>query len=149
MQVTGITPILNVSNVVESVGWFGRLGWTCAFAYNHGGILGAGDLRNEQGEATFASVCAGEGQVFLCKDGQGLRGGKPARLDGDDDIGATWMSVWLKSPSDVDKAHALALANGISAIWPPTNEPWGVRECRLMHPDGHVLRISAPVAGHA
>ena len=64
--------------------------------------------------ATFAGVCAGEAQVFLCKDGQGLRGGKPARFDGDDDTGAMWMSIWLKKPQDVDEAHQKALAAGMN-----------------------------------
>lgn len=147
MEVTGITPILNVANVVESVRWFARLGWSCGFAYNRGGTLAAGALANEHGDATFASVCAGEGQIFLCQDGQGLRGGKPARFDGNDDVGATWMSVWLKSPAEVDNAHAVAQAAGVTVIWPPTDEPWGVRECRFLHPDGHVFRISASIEG--
>ena len=25
---------------------------------------------------------------------------------------------------------------------PPTDEPWGVREMHVRHPDGHVFRIS-------
>jgi hypothetical protein len=25
---------------------------------------------------------------------------------------------------------------------PPTDEPWGVREMHIRHPDGHVFRIS-------
>lgn len=105
MKVTGVTPILNVSSVAASVQWFASLGWTCGFAWNGGGAIESGALTNAHGEATFASVCAGEGQVFLCRDGQGLRGGKPARFDGDDDTGATWMSVWLGSPAEVDEAH--------------------------------------------
>lgn len=144
MNITGITPILNVSSVVDSVHWFERLGWARGFAHNAGGMLEPGALSNEHGQATFGSVCAGEGQIFLCQDAQGLRGGKPARFDGDDDTGATWMSLWLKTPAEVDAAHALAVANGVTVLWPPTDEPWGVRECRLMHPDGHVLRVGAP-----
>ena len=27
--------------------------------------------------------------------------------------------------------------------YPPTNEPWGVREFHLRHPDGHTFRVSA------
>jgi uncharacterized glyoxalase superfamily protein PhnB len=146
MHVTGITPILNVASVVASIRWFEGLGWNCGFAWNRGGALPVGTVANEHGEATFASVCCGDGQVFLCQDGQGLRGGKPARFDGDDDTGATWMSVWLRSPADVDDAHRSALARGVTVLWPPTDEPWGVRECRIMHPDGHVLRLSASIA---
>ena len=110
-------------------------------------IPGAADA-DAQGPATFASVCSGHAQIFLCRDGQGLRGGRPARFDGDDDTGATWMTWWLATPADVDAAHALALKRDIVVLWPPTNEPWGVRECRLMHPDGHVFRVSAGLEPH-
>ena len=145
MQVHGVTPILNVSSVEASIEWFAHLGWTCGFAHNADGFLEPGLTRNASGPATFASVQFGKGQVFLCQDGQGLRGGKPARFDGDDDTGATWMSIWLGSPAEVDEAHQLALRHGMTVIWPPTDEPWGVRECRLMHPDGHVFRFSGSV----
>ena len=72
-----------------------------------------------------------------------MRGGKPARFDGDDDQGAVWMSVWLPSPADVDAAHQLAVGLGVTVLWPPTDEPWGVREFHLRHPDGHTFRVSA------
>jgi len=26
---------------------------------------------------------------------------------------------------------------------PPTDEPWGVREFHLRHPDGHIFRVGA------
>ena len=154
MNVRGVTPILNVSDVPASLRWFEGLGWKRGFAWNEGGMIeGAADA-NAAGPARFASVCAHDegddapgqgGQIFLCQDGQGLRGGKPAplRLDGDDDTGAMWMSVWLPSPADVDAAHALAVMRGVTVLWPPMDEPWGVRECRIMHPDGHVFRLSA------
>ena len=149
MNVTAITPILNVSDVPASLEWVYRLGWKTGFAYNQGGMIEGSAPHNEHGPATFACVCAGEAQIFLCKDGQGLRGGKPARYDSDDDTGAMWMSIWLKSPQEVDGAHQQALAGGITVIWPPTAEPWGARECRIMHPDGHVFRISAPIEENA
>jgi catechol 2,3-dioxygenase-like lactoylglutathione lyase family enzyme len=151
MNARGITPILNVSDVPASLRWFEGLGWRRGFTWNeqHGMLPGAAD-GDVSGPATFASVCSGEvkddgsgAQIFLCHDGQGLRGGKPASFDGDSDIGAVWMSVWLGSPAEVDAAHALAVALGVTVLWPPTNEPWGVRECRIMHPDGHVFRLSA------
>lgn len=53
------------------------------------------------------------------------------------------MSWWLDSPADIDAAHALALQHGMHVSWPPTDEPWGVREFHLVHPDGHVFRIGA------
>ena len=53
------------------------------------------------------------------------------------------MSWWLPSPADVDAAHALALHHGMTVTWPPTDEPWGVREFHLRHPDGHTFRVGA------
>lgn len=143
MQLTGITPVLNVSDVVASMHWFEALGWRRVFTYNDGGLMAGAADRNGAGEAQFAGVSAGDAEIFLCKNGQGLRGGKPARFDGDDDCGAMWMSWWLKAPADVDAAHALAVTHEVTVLWPPTDEPWGVRECRIMHPDGHVFRLSA------
>lgn len=147
MNVTGITPILNVSSVPQSLRWFAGLGWQTAFTWNGTGMIEGGAESNADGEAQFAGVCAGEGQIFLCRDAQGLRGGKPPRFDGDDDTGATWMSLWLSTPEEVDAAHARALAAGILVIWPPTDEPWGARECRIQHPDGHTFRIAANLQG--
>ena len=114
-----ITPILNVSDVAASLEWFRRLGWQEGWTY--------GDPPG------FAAVCSGPCEVFLCLDGQGGRGA---------DQGA-WMSMWV---DDVDAIHAHCLANGIEVTWPPTDEPWGVREMHVRHPDGHVFRISTPKA---
>ena len=52
MKVTGITPILNVSDVAASIAWFERLGWSCGFT--HGARH---NPPREQG--TFVSVCSG------------------------------------------------------------------------------------------
>ena len=49
------------------------------------------------------------------------------------------MSIWV---DDVDAIHAHCVANGIEVTFPPTDEPWGVREMHVRHPDGHVFRIS-------
>jgi uncharacterized glyoxalase superfamily protein PhnB len=53
------------------------------------------------------------------------------------------MSWWMDSPADVDALHAIAVNNGMTVTFPPTNEPWGVREFHLRHPDGHTFRVSA------
>jgi hypothetical protein len=148
MKATSVTPILNVSSVPASFAWFEGLGWKRGFAWNDGGmIVGAADS-NTHGPATFGSVCAGtegeeEVQIFLCQGAQGLRGGKAPYPGCDDDVGAMWMSIWLPSLADVDAAYELAKAKGVTVVAPPVNEPWGVRECRIMHPDGHVFRLSA------
>ena len=128
MHAKRITPILNVSNIVESFAWFERLGWKKAWDW--------GD------PPTFGGVCSGECEIFLCHDGQGGRGKSdlPTTFgeDAADDKGV-WMSIWV---DDVDAIHKHCLEQGIEITWPPTDEPWGVREMHVRHPDGHVFRIS-------
>lgn len=144
MKLTGITPVLNVSDVPASLRWFEALGFCREFTFNDGGMIADAADRDDAGAAQFASVCAGDGQIFLCRDGQGLRGGKPPTPGSDDDVGAMWMSLWLRTPCEVDEAWRRALAGGLLVIAPPRDESWGVRELRLAHPDGHVFRVSAP-----
>ena len=143
MNVTGITPILNVSDVPASIAWFEKLGFKRGFTYNDGGMIENAADRNAHGPAGFAAVCAGESEIFLCHGGQGSRDGRAPRRPGDDDTGGVWMSWWLKTPAEVDAAHALALKHGFTVTWPPTDESWGVRECHIVHPDGHTFRVSA------
>lgn len=155
MEVLGITPILNVSDVPASLKWFEVLGWTRRFTYNDGGMMGFGadaPDRNERGSAGFAAVGCGKVEVFLCRDAQGGRGRlmTPAEIASESDAtplggggAGVWMSWWVETPAHVDAAHELALRSGVQVSWPPTDEPWGVRECRIVHPDGHVFRISS------
>jgi len=49
------------------------------------------------------------------------------------------MSIWV---DDVDAIHQHCLKQGLEITCPPTDEPWGVREMHVRHPDGHVFRIS-------
>jgi len=146
MNLTAITPILNVSDVPASIAWFEKLGFRRCFTYNEGGMIAGSADRNEHGPAGFASVGGGECEIFLCHDGQGSRGGpSPRHVTGDYDTGGVWMTWWVKTCAEVDAAHALAVRHGMTVACPPTDEPWGVRECRLVHPDGHTFRVSAPV----
>ena len=129
MRVEGITPILNVSDFRASVAWFERLGWRKGF---------------EWGEPpTFGAVASGTCEIFLCVGAQRSRGGPSPRHVGDDDTGGVWMSWWVASPAEVDAVHAHAVAQGLEVTWPPTDEPWGVREFHLRHPDGHTFRVSS------
>ena len=122
----GVTPILNVSNIVESFAWFEKLGWDW------------GD------PPTFGGVCSGECQIFLCQGGQGGRGRGSNKItfgpggDQTADRGA-WMSIWV---DDVDAVHKRCLERGLDVTWPPTDMEWNVREMHVRHPDGHVFRIS-------
>lgn len=123
--------------------WFEALGWKRGFSWNDGGMIcGAADS-NEHGAAGFGSVCSGETQIFLCCGGQGSRGTILPKFPGDDATDGVWMSWWMESPADVDTLHAIAVANGMMVTYPPTNEPWGVREFHLRHPDGHMFRVGA------
>jgi len=82
MKLEGLTPILNVSNIVESFEWFAKLGWEKAW-----------DWGDPPG---FGAVCNGKTQIFLCQGGQGSRGGPMPQFVGDDGAGGVWMSWWLE-----------------------------------------------------
>jgi Glyoxalase/Bleomycin resistance protein/Dioxygenase superfamily len=145
MEVHHVTPVLNVSSIADSFTSFEALGWRRGFAWNEGGMIGNGPgvpAANEHGEAGFGSVRSGEAEIFLCRDGQGSRGTSMPKFPGDDATDGVWMSWWLASPADVDAMHAVAVEHGMAVTFPPTDEPWGVREFHLRHPDGHTFRVS-------
>jgi len=146
MAVKAVTPILNVSNIGESFAWFELLGWHRGFSWNQGGRIGSGPhaaAANEHGDADFGSVQSEDTGIFLCRDGQGSRG--TPKSSGGESLDGVWMTWWMESPADVDALYSLAKAKGMTVTYPPTNEPWGVREFHLRHPDGHVFRVSASV----
>lgn len=126
MLAKSVVPILNVSDFVRSVAWFEKLGWKKGFEWGH--------------PPTFGAVSSGKVEIFLCLDGQGGRGkGVLSTTRGDDDNKGVWMSIWV---DDVDEIHRHCQEQGIEVTMPPTDEPWGVREMHIRHPDGHVFRIS-------
>ena len=138
MKVTRVVPILNVTDVDASFAWFARLGWAKAFEW--------GAERPHAGPDFGGVHCAGH-TIFLCRDGQGGRGrgantqtGGPG-ADQRADKG-TWISIWV---DDVDAVHDRCLAERLEVTHPPTDEPWGVREMHVRHPDGHVLRIGTQI----
>jgi len=129
MKPTGLTPILNVSDIQQSFAWFEKLGWQKAWDW--------GD------PPTFGGVCAEKCEIFLCQGGQGGRGkgsNKTTFGQGDEyaEDKGVWMSIWV---DDVDEVHQRCLQQGIEVTWPPTDMPWNVREFHVRHPDGHVFRI--------
>jgi catechol 2,3-dioxygenase-like lactoylglutathione lyase family enzyme len=73
----------------------------------------------------------------------GVAGRADAEVAGDDETGGVWMNWFLGSPAEVAAAHGLALRHGMTVTHPPTDEPWGVREFYLRHPDGHTFRVGA------
>ena len=120
MRVDHVTPILNVSDVPASLEWFEALGWERGFVWGEDGP--------GSNEPDFASIQAGEVEIFLCLDGQGARG--------------AWMSWFLPSLEELDAVHARARELGYEISMAPTDEPWGMREFHLRHPDGHTFRVS-------
>ena len=60
--------------------------------------------------------------------------------EGDQGHAGTW--VWIAA-SDVDDLYAEFRARGARLRHPPTNYPWGSRECQVTDPDNHVLRFGA------
>jgi catechol 2,3-dioxygenase-like lactoylglutathione lyase family enzyme len=130
MGARGITPILNVSDLQASFAWFERLGWNRLWDY--------GDPPG------FGAVGNGACEIFLCHNGQGGRGRSDLAVTGgpegnDAAERGVWMTIWV---GDVDEVYETCVAQGLDVTWPPTNEPWGVREMHVRHPDGHVFRIS-------
>jgi len=127
MQVSSITPILNVSNILESFKWFESLGWKTGFQWGE--------------PVGFGSVCNADVEIFLCQDAQGGRGkGENASTYGAGERGdsGVWMSLWVDS---VDKTFELCQKAGVEITFPPTDMPWNVREMHIRHPDGHVFRV--------
>jgi Glyoxalase/Bleomycin resistance protein/Dioxygenase superfamily len=129
MLVHGLTPILNVSSIRDSLAWFEKIGWKKLWDWGT--------------PPTFGCVQSGKCEIFLCQGAQGGRGKGSAKMtfgpDGDQtsDKGV-WVSIWVE---DVDAVYRECLAHGLDVTWPPTDMPWNVREMHLRHPDGHVFRI--------
>ncbi len=51
-------------------------------------------------------------------------------------------SLWASTPQDLAKLYEAAVENEIKIVLSVTDQPWGAREFRIMHPDGHILRIN-------
>jgi len=84
-------------------------------------------------DGNMASVHRERASAMLCEGDQGQPG--------------TWL--WI-SVSDVDALWAEFKERGARLRHPPTNYPWGSRECQIIDPDGHVLRFGAEaLAGEA
>jgi uncharacterized glyoxalase superfamily protein PhnB len=144
-QIEFITPILNVSDVPQSLRWFEKLGWSRTFTWNHAGMIEDQADADDNGVADFAGVGSGNVQIFLCLNGQGARGG-PAPMfaaSNPDEWGGSWISVWTAGVQELQALFDAAVANQMNIVLELTDQPWGSREFRVMHPDGHILRINA------
>ncbi len=145
MELEHVTPILNVSNVPQSIAWFEKLGWKRSFTWNSVGMIEGARDADEDGEADYGGVVSGCVEIFLCKDAQGSRGNEKAFIPGQrsDDTGGALMTWWLPSPTAVETVYARAMSLGSAIVMPLTNQPWNAIEFRIRHPDGHTFRISA------
>lgn len=143
-QIEFITPILNVSNVPESIAWFEKIGWHRTFTWNNGGVIEDMADRDDNGVTDFAGVGSGPVQIFLCLNDQGCRGGSSPMHEpaNDDALGGNWISVWASTCEDLSKLYQAAVDNGMQIVLELTDQEWGSREFRLRHPDGHILRIN-------
>jgi catechol 2,3-dioxygenase-like lactoylglutathione lyase family enzyme len=135
LTVLSVRPILNVSDVRGSLAWFESLGWETTFEWE------------EDGEPGFAGAGCGDAEIFLCRGGQGSRGTHAPAFPFDETTGGVWMSWFLETPEEVDAIHTLCVELGLEVSMPPTDEPWGVREFDLRHPDGHTFRVGAHRVG--
>jgi uncharacterized glyoxalase superfamily protein PhnB len=59
---------------------------------------------------------------------------------GDQGHSGTW--IWIAA-GNVDELYRELETRGARLRHPPTNYPWGSRECQVTDPDGHVLRFGA------
>ena len=119
MHARQIAPILNVADLVDSFEWFARLGCRKSWDWCEPG----------EDRPSFGAVATGDLEIFLCRDGQGGRGQN-----------GVWLSIFV---DDVDAVHARCLREQLEVMRGPEDEPWGVREMHVRHPDGHVLRIGS------
>lgn len=120
LEARALVPILNVSDLAASFEWFRKLGWSQRWDWRP----------SDASPPTFGAVGSGEQEIFLCLDGQGGRG-----PDG------VWLAVTV---GDVDAVHEMCGREGLEVLNPPRDQPWGLREMLVRHPDGHVFRIGQP-----
>lgn len=67
-------------------------------------------------------------------------------FEGDQGHPGTWL--WIGT-SDVDALYGEFQRRGARLRHPPTDYPWGSRECQISDLDGHVLRFASPSAPDA
>lgn len=56
------------------------------------------------------------------------------------------FGIDLGEPSAVDAAHDAALRQGLSIVYPLTDEPWGVRRFFVRDPGGSIVNVLAHVS---
>jgi catechol 2,3-dioxygenase-like lactoylglutathione lyase family enzyme len=56
----------------------------------------------------------------------------------------TWLHLDVRSAKELDGLHNEWSKRGVRIAEPPTVRPWGMYEMRIVDPDGHTFRVSAP-----
>lgn len=144
MPISHLTPILNVRDINASIAWFEKWGWIKCWAWYDSPMMMEGDPRfaevkkaGREGAPSFAAVGAHKSEIFLCRGGQGGRG-LPTSGDYEASSLGMWMSIFVHG---VNELYARCVKENLTILMPPTDEPWGIREFHLQHPDGHVFRV--------
>jgi MerR family transcriptional regulator, thiopeptide resistance regulator len=94
--------------------------------------LGAGEMvRDEHGTVVHAEVRTGDGLVWLHRVAPEWGLASPAGLGA-----ATGMLA--VTVGDVDAHHAMTAAAGAAIVYPPADQPYGVREYAVRGPEGEL-----------
>ncbi len=71
----------------------------------------------------------------------GLMGKKPNFTTG---INGTFeLAIDLPASADVDREYARVIASGGREVYPPRDEPWGMRSSMIMDPEGNLIEIGS------
>jgi predicted enzyme related to lactoylglutathione lyase len=96
----------------------------------YGGLLGFSTAMNLGWIMTFESLANPQAQLsVIAKDPSGLHPDLTVEVD------------------NVDEVYTRALARGVQIVYPPTNEPWGVRRFFAVDPSGKVINIMSHKPG--
>ena len=52
------------------------------------------------------------------------------------------LNIWVE---DVDAAYRQLLARGVTFLYPPQDQPWGMRNTTFFDPDGHRFEIAQKI----
>ena len=122
MRVTRIVPYLESGSFQEIKDFYvGVLGLTVAMEEPGGGdYLGLGSPANPSAQIVVA--------------GPGVEQPLPR------------FGVDVGDAAAVDSAHAEAVRRGLEVVYPPTDEPWGIRRFFVKDPSGTVVSVLAHLA---
>jgi predicted enzyme related to lactoylglutathione lyase len=113
MEVKGLTPILNVSDIAATFAWFEKWGWKKLWDWETPPGLGAVGSGKE--------AC-----IFLCQGAGGANTTTFQRQGDEQGDKGVWLSVWV---GDVDEIHKHCVAAGLEVTFPPTDMPGASARC--------------------